>query len=125
MAGRLGLSVANVSVARLFEHFGEEAVCAAMDDWMAFNQLSMFGVTCDVHEGEVGKRFIMMYSQNKDAFGRSLEMLIEKVNADEVVQAVDCVRGSRGDATFVHWQIKNLSLSRKKYEAFLKKIYTK
>jgi hypothetical protein len=123
--GKLGMSVCNISVTRLLDHFTKEILCQEIENFMKDRELSMFGITCDVHEKETGRRFIMMYSTHKDSFGRSLEMLVEKINSDETVQAIDCVRGSFHESTFAHWEIKNLSLSRKKYEAFLKTIYDK
>jgi hypothetical protein len=40
------------------------------------------------------------------------------------VQASNCAKGEFGDASYATWNVNNLSLSRKKFEAFLKTIYT-
>lgn len=124
-AGKLGMSVTNISVDRLFNHFGKEALCTAIEDFMNVRDLSMFGICCDVH-GEDGsnQRFILLYTSKKDSFARSFDKLCGQIDTSEVVKASNCVMGEFADASYATWSINNLSLSRKKFEAFLKTIYT-
>jgi hypothetical protein len=48
-SGKLGMSVTNISVDRLFNHFTKEGLCTAIEDFMSARELSMFGICCDVH----------------------------------------------------------------------------
>jgi len=81
--GRLGMSVSVNPVKTVFETFGFEKCFEEIDAYMAEKNLSMYGVSCTVHNADnsVG-RFIMLYSHMDDSLAKTLPFLIEKVDSD-------------------------------------------
>ena len=119
------MSVSVNPVKTVFETFGFEQCFEEIDAYMAEKNLSMYGVSCTVHNADhsVG-RFIMLYSHMDDSLAKTLPFLIEKVDSDQTLKAFDKMEGERegGKGKFAFWTLGNSSCSRKKLEAVIRKV---
>lgn len=125
VSGRMGIAVSVAPVAKILETFGEKTTCQDIEAFMVERELSLFGMSCSVIDSVTNEssRHLMLYSKFTDGLANEYDSMIGHIRQDNNLKVRNEVQGTFGDARYVYWDLGNLSISRKKFEAFLKNLY--
>ncbi len=86
--GVIGLSVSVVTPQKLFESFGEQALCSAIENFMIEKNLSLFGFVCNVihMQDAQSEKNIMLYSHHKDSMANTLGELSDVIRRCDILR---------------------------------------
>jgi hypothetical protein len=65
----------------------------------------------------------MLYSHHRDSMANTLGDLSEVVRRCEVLRVKNEIKGTFDKSSYVHWELGNKSISRKKFEPLLRHFY--
>ena len=92
---------------------------------MLEKNLSLFGFVCNVihKEDDQSEKNIMLYSHHRDSMANTLGELSDVVRRCDVLRVKSEVRGVYDKSSYIHWELGNKSISRKKFEPLLRHFY--
>jgi hypothetical protein len=109
----------------MFEHYGHDAVCKELDEFVDKNGLSLFGMVCNVVD-PVTHHFgitIFMYSKEQDALAKTFDDMLVAMEESPLLKTFDKKSGQYGESKWTHYKLENTTVSRKKYEVMFKQFY--
>ena len=92
---------------------------------MTEKKLSLFGFVCNVlhQEDDKSERNIMLYSHHRDTIANTIHDLSEVIRRCDVLRVKNEKKGTFETSSYVHWELGNTSISRKKLEPILRQFY--
>lgn len=123
--GRFGCAVMVFGPQQMFERYGEAETLKVFEKYMTDNDLSMFGIMCNIMdmETEEMERRIFVFSKKDCDFANTFDGLVGATRDSSMLKCKDEVRKTVGSTEYVHYLLENTTVSRKKFEIVFREFY--
>lgn len=123
--GVFGCAVVVFDPETMFATYGHDEVCKEIDAYMLEQNLSMFGLMCNVYnfDSHIVDRKIFVYSKKDCAFANTYDDFKTACKESDLLKCREEATGGYQSSEYCHFSLDNNTVSRKKWEIVFRAFY--